>query len=594
MTKINELTDPKKLPKFLFEKIISTIDDFDDWTLDYLTVYSSIINEFGEFDFKNFKVFINKLKWKEWRFDTMYNYDDTFYTVNVSEIWNTSIAKLKYNKLVELMKKDKDKSALFTCKGSKKYIFDMNFKDIKKKIKDRKGELKEIERKGNKVLWETEYNNGLYNIVSNFDKVHICKDLTPHKSEDYNFFIDFIEEAYSPIYNAMDQSNNLPTGSHIYKELRNRKSLIRFDSLKNVSESSRVGKLIGPDNRNVAYTVDKFKTKLNTVIEGKENSAVKQSLHRTGDILTDIMKCMRNDRFTEEDVKKAKKDFKNKKITEKELKKYVNKSGKPAIIWNPSAIANYHREPFMKYILHFPNNKCSGTDDSILLNIVKRELNNALVCIREKNYIDKNKEYFLIDSEGGGDMHFDYALYAFTESQLNQSENSMMTKGNLWKKLEFKSNEGAKSISSLPGFITKSIDNLFYTYKSTFANQFEKNRDNKKWLKTYINGSEYFTKAIENVLKGQKNKTFIIWNVEMQKIYLDEFYPDELITKRINKVPQITFDEVEFVKNGKIKINVEMKQSILIFTLEDGTTSFNVDFKPSENRKNIYSDCSIY
>jgi len=72
------------------------------------------------------------------------------------------------------------------------------------------------------------------------------------------------------------------------------------------------------------------------------------------------------------------------------------------------------------------------------------------------------------------------------------------------------------------------------------------------------------------------------------------FYPDELITKRINKVPQITFDEVEFVKNGKIKINVEMKQSILIFTLEDGTTSFNVDFKPSENRKNIYSDCSIY
>jgi len=85
--------------------------------LEYLTVYSSIIKEFDSYDLKKFKSFVNELHWKQWRYDTMFNYDDTFYTVNVNEDWNTSNSKLKYNKLIEIMKKSKSKTALYTCKG---------------------------------------------------------------------------------------------------------------------------------------------------------------------------------------------------------------------------------------------------------------------------------------------------------------------------------------------------------------------------------------------------------------------------------------------------------------------------------------------
>lgn len=587
ITNINELT--KKSPEFLFEKIISTIDNFDDWTLEYLTVYSSIIKVFNEFDFRDFKDFVNKLKWKQWRYDTMYNYDDTFYTINIKENWNISNSKKKYDKLIVLMKKDERITSSYTCKGSKKYIFDMNLKDIKKKIKKRGSELVEIDRKGNKILWRTGYNNKIYNLVSNLDKVYICKDLTPHTEQDYEFFTDFIEEAYSPIYNAMEQSNNLPSGSSVYKELRRRKSLIRIDSLKNIPENSRVGKLIGPDNRNVAYTLPRIKEKLKTIIEeptvkNEKNAIVKNNHYRTGDILTDIMKCMKNDRFTKQDLEKAKKNYKNGKITKEQLTEFINGFNDNKIIWGQST-ANYHREPFIKYVLHFPTS-CDSSDDSKLLHTIKRELNNVLVCIIEKNYIDKNKEYFLIGSEGGGDMHFDYALYAFTESQLDKSENNMMIKENLWKKLEWKSNEKAKSISGLTGFITKSIDKLFYTFNKTFYKDFDQFKNNKKWLKKHINNNEYFTKAIENILKGQKNKIFLIWNVDDKKIYLDEFKSDELIVKRINKIPQIQLDEDYFNKNGNIKINITMKKENIELTL-DGT-SFNFNFKPVKDRKNIY------
>lgn len=589
--KINE--QAKNAPDYLFEKIIATIADFDDWTPEYLSVYSSIITNFKnvEITSKEFKQHIDKLKWKDWRYKTMYAYDDTFYSVKLNEDWNNSNAKLKYNKLVENMKRNKRN--LYVCKGCKKHTFKIELKEIKKKLAQRDIKLIEIERKGNKILWQVDYDNKRYNLISNFEKVNICEDLTPHTQSEYDFFEEFIEQIYSPIYNAMDQSNNLPSGSINNNALKNRKSLIKIDSLQHVPENSRVGKIFGPDDRNIAYTVDKFKDKLNTIIEGKEDSAIIENTHlRTGDILVDIMKCMRNDRFTEKDVEKAKKNFKNKEITKDQLndiiKRFNNDRNLPDIIWGQSK-ANFHREPFMKYVLHFPNNKCSGTDDSILLNTVKRELNNALVCIREKNPIDKNKEYFLIGLEGGGDMHFDYALYAFTESQLNQSENTMMTKDNLWKKLEFKSNDqGAKSISGLSGFITKSIDKLFNTYRSTFYKDFVKNINNKKWLKNNINGSEYFAKAIENTLKGQKNKTFIIWNVESQKIYLDEFKDDELIIKRINKIPQISLDENYFDKNSGIKIIIEMKKEKIELKL---ARSFNFEFIPNKYRKNIYDSC---
>lgn len=67
-----------------------------------------------------------------------------------------------------------------------------------------------------------------------------------------------------------------------------------------------------------------------------------------------------------------------------------------------------------------------------------------------------------------------------------------------------------------------------------------------------INDNNYFAEAIENILKGQKNKIYIIWNVEDEKIYMDEFLNSELKIKRIDNIPQIYLDE-EKLNDGKIR-----------------------------------------
>ena len=300
--KINEQS--AKPSENLFEKIISSVREFDDWTIDYLTVYSSIIEEYNNFKFKNIKSFIDNLSWKEWRNEAINDYDDIFYNIKLTEKWN----RIKYDKMIDFMNKGKGKNTLYTCKGSKKYTFKRNLITIQKKIEDRSGELILIETKGKKSIWETYYNNKQYILISNNDKVSICIDLTPHTEEEYKFFIEFIEEAYSPIFNAMEQTSNLPSGSNAHKELKRRKSLIKIDSIKYVPEDTKVGALKGPDGRNI--TESKIKDKLNTVIE-TNSKTLKGSPHRSGDILIDIMKCMRNDRYSDDQVKEAKEKLLN-------------------------------------------------------------------------------------------------------------------------------------------------------------------------------------------------------------------------------------------------------------------------------------------
>ena len=135
--------------------------------------------------------------------------------------------------------------------------------------------------------------------------------------------------------------------------------------------------------------------------------------------------------------------------------------------------ANHHREPFMKYVLNFTG-KCNGSADSQLLQLIKREMNNALVCIKEryKHELGK-KKYFLIDVEGGGSKHYDYSLFAFTELEKQKSQNKMLRKEYLFKKLEFKSSgtdkkAGAKTINKLPEYLSKAPNEFFKTPNNTF------------------------------------------------------------------------------------------------------------------------------
>ena len=55
ISNVNDIS--KKAPEFLFEMILSTLHEFDEWTLEYLTVYSSIIKKYNSYDLRKFKSF---------------------------------------------------------------------------------------------------------------------------------------------------------------------------------------------------------------------------------------------------------------------------------------------------------------------------------------------------------------------------------------------------------------------------------------------------------------------------------------------------------------------------------------------------------
>ena len=82
-------------------------------------------------------------------------------------------------------------------------------------------------------------------------------------------------------------------------------------------------------------------------------------------------------------------------------------------------------------------------------------------------------------------------------------------------------NKKARKIIDLSNYLQKSPITLFDTINKTFANQFIKMAQNitsnKKWLIKYINYNNYFTEGIENMLTSQKNKIYIIWNVQEKK-----------------------------------------------------------------------------
>lgn len=372
------------------------------------------------------------------------------------------------------------------------------------------------------------YDDVIYNLIYQDQKMYLCKNKNVNSESEYKFFIEFIENEYSPLKNAMNDPKNNPGPSFTPEEIFRRKSMSNIKDIGRNSKLTQFGKYNSesyfdsehPNEKHLEFTIK------------------------------ETMACFRNDR---------------------------DKNGKVIM---GAAKSNYRREPFLKQVLNFPPLCTQGKDGEIINDIdlklvkkIKSRLNKVLQKIKEKYPPPPSKEYFLIDLEGGAGKHFDYSLYAFTEEELNKPQDFFLVKANLWKKLEFKSNKTARRIFDLSNYLSKSSLTLFDTVNSTFGKVLnEKLQDiskNKEWLRENIN-SDYFANAIENILQGQKDKIYIIWNVEDEKIYLDEFKEEELIIQRDKNGPKLRLDEKLLEKN-------ELR--ILVTTLKDKLIKHSKDFR---------------
>lgn len=425
--------------------------------------------------------------------------------------------------------------------------------DLKKKIESREMYLGKIN--GYNETWYFSIYDELvfYFTPEGKTKMQICINYKINTENEYSRIIEFISEEYSPIRDSMEDDKNLPSETYSNVPLTRRKSITLLDSIQYKDpENGKVGKL-----GNFTPT-EYFKDPVRTKFQVKE-----------------IMQCFRNDRKNSKDP------------TSK-------------IMFNQSE-ANFRREPFLKHVLNFPpmykgnghgkENICET--DLKLVHKIRLELNNILFLIKQKYPPPKDKQYFLIDLAGGGGKHFDYSLYAFSEKELQKPQDTFLVKKNLWKKLEFKSIGKAHSINDLTLYLSKAPDTLFDTANLTFAGEFkaktqspDKVKRNRLWIREAVT-SEYFTKAIENILKGQKDKIYIIWSVRDKRIFLDEFLPEELIVKRENGVPQIVLDE-DLLKQGKIRLRVRSESStdpetftheITLTETKKGASNYSFRFK---------------
>jgi hypothetical protein len=365
----------------------------------------------------------------------------------------------------------------------------------------------------------TIYDNVFYYIQENSDKTLLRIDST-NSTIEYTTFIKFIQDDFSPIKNSFYDSKNLPSINISNDPVNKRKSLM---NLKYLEEDN---------NKPFQYNADDEDKKL---------------------LLFQI-----NDIF----------QF---------LTYHQDKKGKPP------ASGNYLREPFFKQVLTFPildlpDNVPSTDRDkySELWIKIKDSLRNIFKKIKSEYPLqNKDKKYFLFDVEGGGQKHFDYALYSFTEEESHQPQSKMFVKENLWKKLEFKSSKNSTSIETLPGYLTKNNNTLFETVNNTFAKMLQS--DTRLEIITKLNEQkDYIQKAIENVLKTQ-DKLFIIWNGGKNKgVYLDTFTQEELQIK--NLTFNILFSDI--IKKIIIKVETNKKGSchFIIGTMTKSGLNFNFTF----------------
>jgi hypothetical protein len=447
-------------------------------------------------------------------------YETIYKTINKTISHNDDFQKL----LVEIALHN-----VSPCKEFKSISIPM--KKFRKKIQQRAINYGKYDKTWHYII----YNDIIYYLTIDTKKpktnINLCINGT-FTIKEAEWLMDFAEHDYSPIFNAMENPKNLPEPTYITEPLSRRKSISKLSGINYDKNPKKLG----------TYTPKEYFDSKNPYTPGSVNFN-KREKHLEFKI-REVMQCFRNDR---------------------------DNNGK--LLFGPVE-ANERREPFIKQVLNFPpiyNHKKGNKGGKInkcdlkLLEKIRFELNNILALIKLKYPPKQDKEFFLLDLAGGAGKHFDYSLYSFTKEELKQPQNTFLVKKNLWKKLEFKTNQNAKNINGLSNYLQKAPQPLFDTVNKTFANEFIKMTQNivlhKKWLRKNINNNEYFTRAIENILQGQKNKIYIIWNVEDEKIYLDNFLDNELkINHDENNKPQIYLDE-ELLNKGFVRIIIKTGES---------------------------------
>lgn len=510
-------------------------------------IFKNIIILFNQMDLKNIDVLIcytEKIQLDKMSADKrkklLHNYEEIFNNIDVDTPKKKDEYIKDFNDLLIQISKDNTPN----CKSLT--TIKVPISKVIKKLKSRHMSFGRYDKDFFYII----YNDIIYYVKPHKNKkdIYICINNTFTK-DNTNWFVEFLEEEYSPIFDASMDPKNLPEPTYLKTELYRRKSITKLSGINYNKEPKKLGN----------YTSKQYFDPENP----HEPESIQWDIKDTHlkYKIREVMQCFRNDR-----------------------KKDGTMRFKPVD-------ANFRREPFLKQVLNFPPtykyvsgnkggkiNKC----DLELIKKIRFELNNVLDLIKIKYPPKKNKEYFLIDLAGGAGKHFDYSLYAFTEDDLNEPQDTFLVKKNLWKKLEFKTNENAKDIFGLSNYLQKAPLTLFDTINNTFGKEFIKMTRNivlhKKWLRKHINNNEYFAKAIENILQGQKNKIYIIWNVKDQKIYLDNFLDDELKINRIDDTPQIYLDE-ELLNNGKIRI-----------IIKTGKSEHWIDYKKNSKKSNDDDD----
>jgi hypothetical protein len=523
---------------YLFEKIVSTIYSFDKNTIDVLLIYTNIIDNYKGNDIQEA---LKKIKDKEWLKISFEKYESIYNNVNRKSKYEDSMEKQVFKTYINILLKEK-----ISCEDKVKinlsdddFIYKIDYRKI---IDERR-----VYNKNNDIV-SINYGLYVYHFIINYKtkNVYLCKNLEYNTEENYNLIMDYINEPYSPTENVLNLKKNQPSGNDNLNILKRRKSLELIAAIDDITKYK-------------IHSVDNVKNTLTHIVH-KESKKIKKNVVDPDEILKNTLDCM---------VNKTK------------------EGGKQEFI---PVEANYYRESFMKLIIHFPSNCMKDKDRNDLLQNAKNEMLNALKCIKDKNYPGQDKKYFLIDKEGGGDMHFDYSLYAFTEKQIKEQERDILNKSNLWKKLEFKSNKTATSIRSLSEYMNKSGNQIFKTVKNTFYKELQsfinyKFKKGKKYDKTWLDKDDIkntFIKILNNNLQSQENKVYIIWNSKEKKIYLDEFELDDLNIVEIEyDIKDNGFDIIAKTKSNKehvIKIKVKGE-------------SPNLSFKFNGKRNEKYEDC---
>lgn len=522
----------------LFEKIVSTIYSFDKHTVDLLLIYTNIIDNYKGNDIQEA---LKKFKDKEWLRTSFEKYESIYNNVRPKSTYEESIEKQVFETYVNILLEED-----IGCEDTVK--INLSTDDFIKKLENRRIVYKIRKYNKNNDIVSINYGLYVYHFIINYktNKVYLCKNLEYNTEENYNLILDYINEPYSPTENVLNLKKNQPSGNDNLNILKRRKSLELIAAIDDIKKYK-------------IHSIDNIKNTLTHIVH-KESKKIKKNVIDPDEILKNTLDCMVNK---------------------------TNEGGKQEFI---PVEANYYRESFMKLIIHFPSNCMKDKDRNDVLQTAKNEMLNALKCIKDKNDPGQDKRYFLIDKEGGGDMHFDYSLYAFTEKQIKEQERNLLNKSNLWKKLEFKSNKTATSIRLLSEYMNKSgnqifktINETFYTELQSFINyKFKKGaKYDKNWLyKDDVKNT--FIKILNNNLQSQENKVYIIWNSKEKKIYIDEFEPDDLNIVEIEyEIKDNGFDIIAKTKSNKehvVKIKVKGENP-------------NLSFKFNGKRNEKYTNC---